>query len=131
MRNREVLNRTQPQKPPIERRHIAVEYGRIMDILTNEEAEYYVVLVAKERSLHGPESKCAILPLGHTLEELTSNFGTPKDLVGRRVRVEFFGNSWRRGIAYLAFDTSLQGVGTAMELPSRGFRYAVAGGGSV
>jgi len=114
-----------------ERLTLNVEFGFIVDIIADEEETYYLAIVAKERGVLPADSELAMLPLAHTVEELTSLYGSPQDVIGRRVRIEYRSHNWRRGICFLTAGQAIRGASRAMEVPSRGFRYAVAGGGSV
>jgi hypothetical protein len=112
-------------------RRIKAIYGYIMEVLNIEEEDYYIPLVALENHALPVDTQCHYIPLDETPEQLASNYGEPRDLIGLRVRVEYYGTRWRTGVARIVPGRTRRPVGTATEIPSRGFRFAVAGGGSV
>jgi len=122
---------SRPTKGYSQQPFVNVEFGFILSIVEDQDDTYYIAIVAKEMNSLQADSQLAIMPIGHTIEELSSLFGEPSDLIGRRVRIEYRGGNWRTGMCRLAAPVVQGSVGTAMEVPSRGFRYAVAGGGSV
>jgi hypothetical protein len=115
-----------------ERPTIAVQFGYIVDVLTSDDEAFYVAVVMREISSPQmpADSNPIMCPLGHPIEELTSLYGEPEALIGRRVMIEYVGSNWGGGVARLTLPRVPTSIGTAMELPSRGFRHAVAGSGS-
>ncbi len=126
-----VSKNARPERRQIGPSSLNVEFGFILDVIGDEDNVYYIAIVAKEKNVFPADTQLATLPLTHTTEELNSLFGAPEDIVGRRVRIEYRGSDWRKGACSLTVNSQIAPVGTSMEVPSRGFRYAVAGGGSV
>jgi hypothetical protein len=112
-------------------RTIRAVYGYIIDILTIEEQDFYIALVGPEEANFPADTMCHYIPIDESPESLAASYGPPKDLVGLRVRVDYYGSSWRRGVAHIVPQRERTSHGNASEVPRRGFRYAVAGGGSV
>jgi hypothetical protein len=107
-------------------------YGHIVGILPNEEEEIrYIAMVAPDRTNLPATTQIRPLPLEDHDQTLASNFGRPSDLIGMRVRIEYYGSNWESGIARIVPPRERQPVGNLSEVPSRGFRFAVAGGGSI
>jgi hypothetical protein len=112
-------------------RRLQTVYGHIVEMLNLDDQDFYMPLVVLEQSSFAPGSSLNYIPLDDTPEQLAANYGAPRDLIGLRVRIEYFGNSWRTGVAKVVSGRSRQPVGNLTEVPSRGFRYAVAGGGGL
>ena len=104
-------------------------YGYITNIYLaeGEEDEYYVVGVEREGTTAPDGTPYPTIPMEQTVEELSSLYGPPSSLVGRRVRVDYTGRTFHSGIARVVSER-FPGGGTNMnELPGRGFRYAIPG----
>jgi len=114
-----------------EDRSLRVDYGYILAMMSNDEEQYYHGLIALERSSvpAGSESRVMAIEEGH--EHLAASYGAPEDLIGRRVRIEYVGKHWWTGTVKIVPGRRTRPIGELMDVPSRGFRYAVAGGGSV
>ena len=106
-------------------------YGYIVEILSIDDQDFYIPLIAPEDSAMPVDTQCAYIPLEESPEALASSFGAPRDLIGQRVRVEYYGMHWKKGTCRVVPSRNRQPVGNLTEIPSRGFRHAVAGGGSV
>lgn len=122
---------SQISRHSISDRRLQVEYGYVFDIISLEEQSYYIAVVGREQGIIPADEDSTVVPLEHSIEELTSLYGAPEDIIGLRVRVEYFGEDWRQGIAKIVSPREPSGVGTSMDVDSRGFRHAVAGGGNV
>jgi len=46
-----------------------------------------------------------------------------------RVRIEYYGEDWQKGVARIVPPRERTPVGNLNEMPACGFRFAVAGGG--
>ena len=112
-------------------RSVNAIYGHIVDILNIDEQDYYVALVAPEESDLSPDIMSHYIPIDEPVSSLAANYGPPRDMIGLRVRVEYYGTRWRRGVAKVVPERDRQPPGNASEVPSRGFRFAVAGGGTI
>ncbi len=112
-------------------RRIKVIYGYIVEMLTIDNQDYYIPLVAPEEHSMSIDSQCQYIPFDESPEQLAANYGTPRDLIGRRVRVEYYGTRWRIGVARIVPERTRQPAGNITEIPSKGFRFAIAGGGSI
>ncbi len=106
-------------------------YGHIVEILTIDDRDYYIPLVVPEETIFPVDTQSEYIPLEENAGSLSSNFGKPRDLIGLRVRVEYYGARWRTGVARIISPRRPAATGNESEVPSRGFRFAVAGGGSV
>jgi hypothetical protein len=110
---------------------LRVVRGYILQIVSLGEDRYYKVLVALEGARAGQAVKNArVVTIEEPGEHLAATFGEPEDLIGRRVRIEYTGGNWWRGVARVIPQQN-EALGESLDLPSRGFRYAVAGGGSI
>jgi hypothetical protein len=112
-------------------RSINAIYGHIINTLDIDEQQYYIALVALEETSFDIDLQCSYIPLEESHEQLSANYGSPRDLIGLRVRVEYYGSSWKTGVAHIVPERNRQPVGNTTEIPARGFRFAVAGGGSI
>jgi len=110
---------------------IRAVYGHVVDILRQNDDEFYIPLVALEGSMLPADLMCHYIPMEEPEEQLAASYGEPANLIGLRVRVEYYGINWRSGVARVVPSRSRRPVGNLTEVPTRGFRYAVAGGGSV
>jgi hypothetical protein len=110
---------------------ISAIYGHIIDVLSINGQDFYIPLVALERTVFGVDSQSHYIPLDETDAQLAATYGTPRDLKGNRVRIEYYGQKWNSGVARIVPGRGRQPSGNITEIPSRGFRYAVAGGGSL
>jgi hypothetical protein len=110
---------------------ISAVYGYIIDILSIDDQDFYIPLVAPERTVFSADSQSHYIPLDEHFGQLAATYGSPRDLKGLRVRVEYYGTKWNTGVARIVVDRNRQPVGNSMEVPSRGFRFAVAGGGKI
>jgi len=119
------------QESPSQVESLNTIYGHIIDIFTTGEDDYYVPLVTLESSSFPAETNIAFVPLDESNEQLAATYGSPRDIIGLRVRIEYRGIQWMSGIARIAPEKDRVPVGNATSIPSRGFRYAVAGGGKV
>jgi len=113
-----------------EDRSLKIGYGYIISMMVNEEESYYHAVVGPEVTRVGL-SESAILPLMETPEFLSATYGPPEDLVGRRVRIEYVGTRWQSGTAKIVPERTARPIGNLVDIPGRGFRYAVPGGGSI
>lgn len=110
-------------------RTLRAVYGYIIDILSMNDQDYYIPLVGPEETFYSVDTQCNYIPLDESPEQLAANYGSPRDLIGLRVRVEYYGIRWKTGTARIVPGKQRQPVGNLTEVPSRGFRFAVAGGG--
>lgn len=109
-------------------RQLNIEYGYIVGVGSPDESPRYLVLVRKEFS-HGIDGAPVLIPVEEPAEVLASTFGRPEDLIGQRVRVEYFGSNWRTGVARIVPGRDVPSRPGLTEIPGRGFRYAIAGSG--
>lgn len=109
-------------------RQLNVEYGYVVGVGSTDENPRYLVLVKKEFS-YGVDGAPVLIPVEEPAEVLASTYGRPEDLIGQRVRVEYFGTNWRTGVARIVPSRDIPSRPGLTDIPSRGFRYAVAGGG--
>jgi len=114
-----------------EDRALRVDYGYILAMLSNDRYQYYHGLIALERSRLPAGTSARVMVIEEGVESLAATYGAPEDLVGRRVRIEYVGRSWWTGTVRIVPGREAEPIGELMNIPSRGFRYAVAGGGSV
>ena len=112
-------------------RQLKAIYGHIVEVLEMNENSYYIVLVAPEETYFSVDTQCEYIPLEESPARLAAAYGVPRDLIGERVRVEYYGARWRAGVAHIVPGRNPQPTGNTSEVPQRGFRFAVAGGGSV
>jgi hypothetical protein len=120
-----------PQNQDVYDRSLNIEYGYIIAAFTSEEEPRYFVLVLKEFSRVDPRQDPAAMPIEESYEYLASTYGSPENLVGLRVRIEYIGSDWKLGAAKIVPGRDVPVRGTLTSLPSRGFRYAAAGGSSL
>lgn len=107
---------------------INIAYGYIVGVLSTEEEPRYLALVHREFSTAHPGAESILIPIEETHEHLAATYGTPNDIVGLRVRMEYVGTDPRRGVARIVPGRNVPARPNITELPARGFRYAVAGG---
>ena len=108
--------------------HVRVIYGYIVDMAsTPDDNDLYLPLVRIE-SLGRPIPE-AFIPLAQPMEQLTAVYGSPRDLIGRRVRIEYQGSKWFLGRATITSTPGDNIPGGEQQLPSVGFRHAIAGRG--
>ena len=119
-----------PQNTDIYDRSLNIEYGYIVGAFTSDDQPRYFVLVLKEFSRVDPRQDPAAMPIEEAYEGLASTYGPPENLVGMRVRIEYVGTDWKLGSCRLAPGREVPVRGNLTSLPSRGFRYASAGGSS-
>ena len=106
-------------------------FGHIVEIASIDEEDQYLVLVLPEGAILSAEFYAAFLPLEDRPDILASNYGTPRDLIGRRVRIDYYGLDWTKGLARIITNRRVESPGNTIEMPARSFRFAVAGGGAV
>lgn len=106
-------------------------YGYITEVSEIENQSFYVVKVRTENSLASFETSVPMIPLDQTPEELSSLYGPPSALLGRRVKVEFTGANFSSGVAKIVTGSRLRDETGFNTNKTRPFRYAVAGGGKV
>jgi hypothetical protein len=111
-------------------RSLNITYGHIIGVLSIGDEDYYIPLVAPESTLFRVDAVCEYIPLEETPVQLAASYGPPRDMIGLRVRIEYHGPNWRRGVAKVVPAKEREPMGNETEIPSRGFRYAIAGGGS-
>lgn len=124
-RNKYVSDNALPES--LYSRRLNVEYAYIVGIAATEEEPRYMVLVKKEFCLGSVSEQPAIVPMEEPPEVLAASFGRPEDLIGQRVRIEYFGSNWKTGIARIVTGRDIPSRPNLTDIPSRGFRYAVAG----
>lgn len=112
-------------------RRIKAIYGHIIDVLNMNDNPYYIVLVGPEETYYPVDTQCEYIPLEESPSRLAAAYGEPSELIGLRVRVEYYGMRWRTGVARIVSGRNPEPTGNLTEVPTRGFRFAVAGGGSV
>jgi hypothetical protein len=111
---------------------LKVAYGHIIEMAQlSEDEEYYVAIVVLERTARPVGTSVMVIPLEESPEFIAATYGAPEDLVGRRVRIEHIGWDVTKGVGRIVAGRSVSPIGTVMELPSRGFRFAAAGQGGV
>jgi hypothetical protein len=109
---------------------VKAEYGYIVDIIApspEEDNQYYIAEVAKENSALPSDIYTAIVHMEQTPQELASLYGTPRDLIGLRVRIDYTGNDFRSGVARVVSGRAPTAMGGFTEVRSRGFRHARPG----
>lgn len=106
-------------------------YGYIRDVLQIENQEIYTVRISTEDTMEEIDSNLSAIPLDQTPEELSSLYGPPSSLIGRRVRVEYTSNSYADGVARIVADFEMRDQTSFNTNKTRAFRYAVAGGGGI
>lgn len=112
-------------------RKIKSVYGYILDILNMNDEPYYIALVGPEETYYPVDTQCEYIPLEESPTRLASAYGPPEALIGLRVRVEYYGMRWRTGVARIVPGRNPEATGNLSEMPTRGFRFAVAGGGGI
>lgn len=107
-----------------------VEYGYIIGMLNSEnDGPLYRAAVARERTRNTASQDWHLLPFDQTVEELRSLYGDPQDLIGLRVRIEYYGTNWTLGRIRIVSPKGLETRSSGSEFNNRGFRYAVPGEG--
>jgi len=122
---------------PIVDHSVRIVYGYIVDMVGidgpyDEESEdpvYYLPLVAKEDDNYHFEVTTSPLRFADPPDMLAMNYGTPSDLIGRRVKIEYTGNHWEAGVCTVVEGRRISTAQSILEVPSRGFRYAPPGSG--
>jgi len=112
-------------------RTIRAIYGHIVDMLNMDDQDYYIALVAPEESNFSVDIMSHYIPIDESTESLAANYGPPEDLIGLRVRVDYYGTAWRSGVAHIVPSRNRVPPGNTSEMPRRGFRFAIAGGGGI
>ncbi len=112
-------------------RSLNAVYGYVVEIFSIDDQDFYIPLIAPEESAFSIDTKTSYIPLEESTESLAASFGEPRNLIGQRVRIEYYGARWQKGTCRIVPPRSREPIGNTMELPSRGFRHAVAGGGGV
>jgi hypothetical protein len=111
----------------VSREERKVEYGYIVDVPAQEGAgRRYLVLAIRESSALDPAKAPFFVAIEGTIEELASLYGEPRELIGRRIRVEYRGHP-SQGIAYLVQGAEVESADGMLTLENSGFRHAVAG----
>lgn len=112
-------------------RSLNVEYGYIIDIVSVGEARFFTAMISRERTFRDHLADATVMSLEQTSEELIATYGSPEDLIGLRVRIDYVGNNWTKGIAKVVGSYTPQDIGHSTDIDSRGFRYAIPGRGTV
>ena len=75
-------------------------YGYIQEVwqTDQDEDEYYIVRVSREGGIGVVDTNLPVIPLEQTVEELSSLYGPPSALIGRRVRVIYTGRDFTDGV---------------------------------
>ena len=111
-----------------------ITYGHIVDILMTQDEKdnnsppgRYIPIIAKE-GFFGPASENVVpMRIAQTPQYLAANYGSPEDLIGYRVKIEYTGSSWIYGVCTIVDNGQPDEIGEALSVEGERFLFARAG----
>lgn len=117
------------QVTQLQNRVVQYSFGTIVGIRREGSQAFYEVQVRPDRDQVSP-ARFKYIPLIDETEVIAASYGSPEDLIGRRVRIEYRGAHWSQGTAKLVRETNRRtDVSANLETSTQPFTFAPPGSG--